>query len=232
MGRGIRRSAVPREEIFLTTKLWVSEYTDVSSAINETLQRLNVDYIDLLLLHQPYGEYMTAYADMEKAVQDGRVRSIGLSNFYQDKFNEIMTIATIPPALDQLETNPLNQQVDMHAYLEQTNTVLESWFPLGGRSYTQSLFDHETIRAIAQAHGKSSAQIVLRWHLQAGNIAIPGSSNPDHIQENIEIFDFELTEEEMLQLQALDTGKGVYDFSDDSAGQGYTSFSPDFNNQP
>ena len=151
----------------------------------------------MLLLHQPYGNNIKAYKGLEKAVKDGKVRAIGLSNFYKEKFDEIMSVATITPALLQNETNPFCQQTEMKEYLKQYGTVLEAWYPLGGRGNTQTLFQDPVIVEIAQAHNKSSAQVVLRWHIQAGNIAIPGSSNPDHIQENIEIFDFELSSEEM-----------------------------------
>ena len=231
VGRGIKRSDVPREEIFVTTKLWVSEYDNVETAIDETLARLDLEYVDLLLLHQPYGDYMTAYPAMEKAVEDGKVRAIGLSNFYTEKFDEIMSVATIPPAVLQIETNPLNQQMDIRPYLAEHGTVLEAWSPLGGRGHTDELFNNEVIAEIAGAHGKSVVQTILRWHMQIGNVAIPGSTNADHIQENIEIFDFELTEDEMERIAALDTGVGVYDFSSDEGGDGYTSFSPDFNAQ-
>lgn len=230
VGRGIERSGVPREEIFVTTKLWPSDYENVDAAIDDTLARLNLEYIDLLLLHQPYGEYMTAYPALEQAVADGRVRAIGLSNFYEEKFDEIMTVATIPPAVLQIETNPLTQQIEMREYLSQYGTVLEAWSPLGGRGHTDTLFNDATIAEIAQAHDKSVVQTILRWHMQMGNVAIPGSSNPDHIQENIEIFDFELTDAEMDFLRGLDTGRGVYEFPDDG-GENYISFSPDFNAQ-
>ena len=233
VGRAIKRSGVPREEIFVTTKLWISEYEDAERAIDETLARLDLDYIDLLLLHQPYGNYVEGYRGMEQAVREGKVRAIGLSNFYQDKFEEIMNIATITPALVQNETNPYFQQTEMKEYLKQYNTVLEAWYPLGGRGNTQELFNNPTIAQIAQSHGKSSAQVILRWHLQAGSIAIPGSSNPDHIQENFEIFDFELSDDEMARIGALDTGSGKYDYiaPNQEQEERFLSSAPDFNAQ-
>lgn len=237
VGRGIQRAIdegiVTREEIFLTTKLWVSEYERVDESIDETLARLNLDYIDMLLLHQPYGNYVEGYKGLEKAVQDGKVKSIGLSNFYEEKFNEIMSIATITPSLLQNETNPFYQETEMKEFLKQYGTVLEAWYPLGGRGNTQTLFSDPTIMEIAEAHNKSSAQIVLRWHMQAGNIAIPGSSNPDHIQENIEIFDFELSEEEMDRIAEMDTGKGKYDYESSNQEQEdrFTSAVIDFDAQ-
>ena len=138
-------------------------------------------------------------------MEDGKLRAIGLSNYCTpDDFDRLVNAATITPALLQNETHPYHQSTEMKDHLAQYGTVMESWFPLGGRGNTQTLFNDETISAIAAAHGKTSAQIILRWHLQAGNIAIPGSSNEDHIQENYEIFDFELTDEEMTQMTALD----------------------------
>lgn len=207
VGRGIKRALdegiVKREDIFLTTKLWFNNYT--MDGIDQALEKLGVDYIDLLLLHQPMGDYIGGYKAMEEAVAQGKVKSIGISNFSQAQFEEIMEIATIPPAINQVETHPFNQQIEMMEYMDQYGTVIEAWFPFGGRGHTQELFNNETIVEIAQAHGKTSAQIIVRWHLQAGHIAIPGSNNPDHIKENISIFDFELTDEEMQKMSALDT---------------------------
>lgn len=204
VGKGIRKSGVPREEIFVTTKLWTSDYANAEKEIDERLERLSLDYIDLLLLHHPANRDRDAYKAMEKAVEKGKLRSIGLSNFYEDEFKEMMKIVAITPAVVQNETHSYNQGKNMKELLKPYGALLESCFPLGGRGNTQILFNDTAIRDIVNAHGKSSAQIILRWHLQAGNIAIPGSSNPDHIQENIEIFDFELTDTDMQKLDALD----------------------------
>ena len=150
---------------------------------------------------------------MERAVAAGKLRSIGLSNFYEPAdFDRLVNATTIKPAILQNETHPYHQSKEMQHHIDQYGTVLESWFPLGGRGNTQTLFNDSTIRAIADAHGKTSAQIILRWHLQAGNIAIPGSSNEAHIQENFEIFDFELTDEEMEQMTALDKNRRFADY--------------------
>jgi diketogulonate reductase-like aldo/keto reductase len=237
VGRGIQKSGVPREEIFITTKLWPGDYGDVARAIDDTLARLNLEYIDLLLLHQPYGNVAEGYRGLEAAVRQGKVRSIGISNFYEKKFDEIMSIATIPPAVLQVESNPYYHQAVMREHVKPYGTVLMAWFPLGGRvderNNTQTrLFNEETIAEIASAHNKTPAQVILRWHLQIGNITIPGSRNPDHIQENIEIFDFELTEEEMWGLSTLDTGSGSFDFSNVDDQPNFGSFRlMDFNNQ-
>jgi diketogulonate reductase-like aldo/keto reductase len=237
VGRGIKRAGVPRDEIFITTKLWPGNYEDVERAIDDTLARLDVEYIDLLLLHQPYGNVVESYRGLEAAVRQGKVRSIGLSNFYERKFDEIMSIATIPPAVLQVESNPYYHQAVMREYVKPYGTVLMAWFPLGGRvderNNTQTrLFNEETIVGIAAAHNKTPAQVILRWHLQIGNIAIPGSRNPAHIQENFEIFDFALTAEEMRRLSVLDTGVGAYDFSNVDEEPRFSFTTPmDFNAQ-
>ncbi|QQO07690.1 aldo/keto reductase [Breznakiella homolactica] len=237
VGRGIKRSGVPREEIFVTSKLWPSDYDNVDKAIDDTLARLGLDYIDLLLLHQPYGNYMGAYQAMEKAISKGKVRSIGLSNTYQDKFDNIMRVATIPPAVLQVERNPYIQQTELQEHIKPYGTVMEDWFPLGGRSNSSnrqaSLFNDEIILAIAQAHGKTAAQIILRWHLQSGGIAIPGSSNPAHILENITIFDFELTIEEMQRISTFDTDELIFDHRSPNEEANTNAYSRpmDFNSQ-
>lgn len=210
VGRGIQRAIdegiCTREEIFVTTKMWTDDYDDGDRAIENSLNRLGLDYIDLMILHhsQPEND-VEAYQAMERAVEDGKLRSIGLSNYYTpEDFDRLVGATTIVPVLLQNETHPYHQSMEMKEHLEKYGTVMESWFPLGGRGNTQTLFNDETISSIADAHGKTSAQIILRWHLQAGNIAIPGSSNEDHIQENYEIFDFELSEEEMQRMSDLD----------------------------
>ena len=210
VGRGIRKAIdeglVKREEIFVTTKMWTSDFGNGAAAINASLNRLGLDYIDLMILHhsQPSND-VQAYQAMEKAVSEGKLRSIGLSNYYTPSdFDRLVNATTIKPALLQNETHPYHQSEMMKSHIAQYGTVMESWFPLGGRGNTQTLFNDETISGIAAAHGKTSAQIILRWHLQAGNIAIPGSSNEAHIAENYDIFDFALNADEMAQLTALD----------------------------
>lgn len=218
VGRGIRRAIeegyVTREEIFVTTKMWTSDFGNGDAAIDASLERLGLDYIDLMILHhsQPSND-VDAYQAMERAVADGKLRYIGLSNYYEpEDFDRLVNATTIVPALLQNETHPYHQSTEMKTHIAQYGTVLESWFPLGGRGNTQILFNDPTIAAIAEAHDKTSAQVILRWHLQAGNIAIPGSSNPDHILENISIFDFELTDDEMVQMTALDRNDRFADY--------------------
>lgn len=218
VGRGIRRAIddgfVTREEIFVTTKMWTSDYDNGDVAINASLERLGLDYIDLMILHhsQPEND-VAAYKAMEQAVADGRLKAIGLSNYYDpDDFDRMVNATSILPAVLQNETHPYYQSADMKEHIAQYGTVLESWFPLGGRGNTQTLFNDPVISAIAAAHGKTSAQVILRWHLQDGHIAIPGSHNEKHIQENFNIFDFELTPDEMMQIAALDKNERLGDW--------------------
>ena len=213
VGRGIQRAIdeglVTREEIFVTTKMWTSDFGNGAASIDASLRRLNLDYIDLMILHhsQPSND-VDAYKSMEQAVSEGKLRSIGLSNYYTaEDFDRLVNATTITPALLQNETHPHYQSTAMKEHLKQYGTVLESWFPLGGRGHTQELFNDPTISSIAAAHGKTSAQVLLRWHLQAGNIAIPGSSNEAHIAENFDIFDFELTDAEMQRIAAMDQNR-------------------------
>ena len=210
VGRGIRRAIsegiVSREEIFVTTKMWTSDFGNGDAAIDTSLNRLGLNYIDLMILHhsQPSND-VQAYQAMERAVESGKLRSIGLSNYYTPAdFDRLVNATTIKPALLQNETHPYHQSGEMKAHIAQYGTVLESWFPLGGRGNTQTLFNDETIRSIAEAHGVSSAQAIIRWHLQAGNICIPGSSNEQHIIEDYDVWDFELTDQEMARMTALE----------------------------
>ena len=218
VGRGVRRAIddgfVTREEIFVTTKMWTSDYDNGDAAINASLERLGLDYIDLMILHhsQPEND-VSAYKAMEQAITDGRLKAIGLSNYYDpDDFDRIVNSTSILPAVLQNETHPYYQSADMKEHIAQYGTVLESWFPLGGRGNTQALFNDPVISTIAAAHGKTSAQVILRWHLQDGHIAIPGSHNETHIQENFDIFDFELTSEEMEQIAALNKNERLGDW--------------------
>ena len=213
VGRGIKRAIteniVKREDIFVTTKMWTSDFSNGKSAIDASFRRLNLDYIDLMILHhsQPYND-VDAYKSMEEAVKTGKLKSIGLSNYYTtEDFDRLVNATTIKPAILQNETHPYHQSQNIKTHISKYGTVLESWFTLGGRGNTRDLFNDKTIKSIADAHKKTSAQILLRWHLQDNNIAIPGSSNPDHILENYQIFDFELTPDEMAKIKSLDKNK-------------------------
>ena len=211
VGRGMKRAIdegiCTREEIFLTTKLWPSEYEDVESAVEDTLKRLDTGYIDLLLLHQSVGNFIAGYQGMERVVEAGKIKSIGLSNFYQTKFQKVLDVAKIKPAVLQNETHPFWQGNDMKEFMKPTGTILEAWFPLGGRDSHGEILRDPVINAIAKAHGKSAAQVIIRWHLQKGFCVVPGSSNPAHIQENIESFSFTLSDDEMKQIATLNKEK-------------------------
>ncbi len=207
MGEAVRNSGIPREEIFVITKLYPNQFDHPEAAIEEALAKLDIDYIDMMLLHHPGTGDVEAYLAMEKAVADGKIRSLGLSNWYVEELEEFLPQINITPALVQNEIHPYYQGNDVIPYIHSLGIVVQGWYPLGGRGYTAQLLGNEVISEIAAAHRKSSAQVILRWNLQKGVVVIPGSSNPDHIQENTELFDFELTEEEMGRINALDRGE-------------------------
>ena len=207
VGEAVRNSGIPREEIFVITKLYPNQFSDAEAAIEEALVKLDIDYIDMMLLHHPGTDDVEAYLAMEKAVADGKIRSLGLSNWYVEELEEFIPQINIMPALVQNEIHPYYQENDVIPYIHGLGIVVQGWYPLGGRGYTAELLGNEVISDIAAAHGKSSAQVILRWNLQKGVVVIPGSSNPNHIQENTELFDFELTEEEMGRIDALDRGE-------------------------
>ena len=208
VGRGIRKAIsdgiVKREEVFLTSKIMPSNYNSPDKAIDESLKALNVDYIDLMLIHQPGYHDEEVYKALERAVKAGKVRSIGISNYYTpQEFERINKIAEITPAIVQNENHPYYQNNALQEYLKQYGTVIESWYPFGGRGHTKEIFNNETIQQIAKAHQKTPAQIISRWHIQAGYITVPGSGNPKHIEENFKIFDFKLNDSEMQAIAAL-----------------------------
>lgn len=207
IGEAIRESDIPREEIFVTTKLYPNQFADAEAAIEECLEKLNIGYIDLMLLHHPGTNDVAAYKAMERAVAQGKIRSLGLSNYYVEEMSEFLPQVSIKPVLVQNEIHPYYQENDVIPYMHGQGIVVEAWYPFGGRGHTSEMFADETISRIARAHGKSSAQVILRWDLQKGVVVIPGSSDPDHIRENISVFDFELTDEEMAAINALDRGE-------------------------
>ena len=209
VGRGIRRAmqdfGIRREDIFVTSKLWTSSFNNADYEVDERLERLGLDYIDLLLLHHTAAYDEQAYQAMERGVKAGKIRSIGLSNFYEDDVDRMMKIATIRPAVLQNETHPYHQSRSVKAHIAKLGTILEAWFPLGGRGTgIRTLSQHEVITSIAATHQKSPYQVILRWHLQCGTIAIPGSSNAAHIAEDYDIFDFSLTPDEMQRINDLE----------------------------
>ena len=207
VGEAVRNSGIPREEIFVITKLYPDQFDHPEAAIQEALEKLGIDYIDMMLLHHPGSGDVEAYLAMEKAVAEGKIRSLGLSNWYVEELEEFLPQVNIIPALVQNEIHPYYQENDVISYIHSLGIVVQGWYPLGGRGYTAELLGDEVISEIAAAHGKTPAQVILRWNLQKGVVVIPGSSNPDHIRENTELFDFELTEEEMERIDALDRGE-------------------------
>lgn len=204
VGQGVRQSGIPREEVFVTTKLYPSQFANAEAAIDEALRKLDIGYIDMMLLHHPGAHEVEAYKAMERAVKDGKIRSIGLSCFYIAELDRFLPQISIMPALVQNEIHPYYQDNDVIPYIQSKGIVVQGWYPLGGRGYTGALLNNPVISGIARAHGKSSAQVILRWNLQKSVAVIPGSSNPAHIRENLDIFDFELTDEEMTSIKALD----------------------------
>ena len=207
VGRAMKKSGLSRDEIFLETKLWPTVY-EKDDAIEDTLRRLDTDYIDLLLLHQPAGNYIHAYRIMEKAVKEGRVRSIGVSNFEGEPLEEILRICEIRPAVIQVEAHPYYPQNELKERLKEVGTKLQAWYPLGHGD--KSLQEEEIFKRLAEKYHKSTVQIILRWHVQSENIVIPGSRNPEHIKDNADLFDFELTEEEMNDVSMIKSNRRYY----------------------
>lgn len=207
VGRAMRKSGIPRDEIFLETKLWPSFY-EQEDAVEKTLQRLGTDYIDLLLIHQPAGNYVAGYRLMEKAYKEGKVRAIGLSNFTPEQVQEILDICEVKPAVLQTEVHPYSQEKELKAFLDKEGIVIQAWYPLGHGD--KALIQEPLFAEFGKKYGKSNAQIILRWHIQAGNIVIPGSKNPAHIKDNFNLFDFALTDDEMAKITALDKQKRYY----------------------
>ena len=210
VGEGVKKAIsegiIQREDVFITSKIYAS--TDHSKAIEKSLKNLDLEYIDLLLIHQPGFDDEGLYKTMEKYYQEGKLKSIGISNYYtKEAVDEVFSYAKVVPAIIQNENHIYYQNHKLQEYVKQYGILIESWYPFGGRGHTEENFNHETIVEIAKKYNKTSAQIILRWQLQAGYIAIPGSKNPDHIKENIHIFDFSLTEEDMNQIYRINKNK-------------------------
>ncbi len=210
VGQAVRESGIPREEVWITSKLWPSEYGEgkTMEGIDKMLVRLDVDHLDLLLLHQQFGDYLGAWRDMEKAVAQGKVRSIGLSNFESDRLEEVLAAANIKPAVLQVECHPYYQQAALKKRIEPFGTKTESWYPLGHAD--AGLLGEPLFAQLGQKYGKSSAQVILRWHIQEGNIVFPKTTNPQHMRDNLDIFDFQLACDEMAQIRKLDRGQRFF----------------------
>ena len=204
IGRAIKDSNVPREEIFIITKLYPNQFDDPESAIEMAFEKLGVDYIDMMLLHHPGDNDVKAYKAIEKYVEAGKIRSIGLSSWYEKELKEFLPKVSITPSLVQNEIHPYYLENDVIPYIQSLGIVVQGWYPFGGRGHTKELLNDKVIVEIAKNHNVSSAQVILRWNLQKGVVVIPGSSNPNHIKENTEIYHFELSKDEMDKINALD----------------------------
>ena len=210
VGSAIKKSDIPREDIFITTKVWIDNYgyEKCKASIYESLKKLQTDYIDLVLLHQPFSDYYGAWRALEDLYDEGKIRAIGISNFYPDRMVDIASFARIRPMVNQIETNPLNQQVEAHEWLKKYGIAHEAWAPLGEKR--NGLFENKTLEKIANVHGKSVAQVILRWELQRDIIIIPKSTHKERMIENLDIFDFSLSDKEMQEIAELDTKTSLF----------------------
>ncbi len=210
VGSAIRKSGVPRQEIFLTTKVWVEHYgyESARASVLQSMEKLHTDYLDLVLLHQPFGDYYGAYRALEDLYDQGKVRAIGVSNFYPDRLVDIASFARIRPMVNQVEIHPYHQQAEAKAWMEKYGVQPEAWAPFGeGRG---GLFDDPVLAAIAKQYGKTPAQVILRWHLQRGVVIIPKSTHIERMRQNLDVFDFTLSEEDMAAIAALDKKQSAF----------------------
>ncbi|MFR0678965.1 aldo/keto reductase [Dysgonomonas mossii] len=210
VGNAIRNSGISRNEFFITTKVWISNagYEKAKASIDESLRKLQTDYIDLLLIHQPFGDYYGTYRAMEEAYKEGKIRAIGVSNFYPDRFIDLAEFVNVKPAVNQVETHVFNQQVTPQEIMQQYGTQIESWGPFAeGKN---DFFTNETLKNIGDKYAKSVAQVALRFLIQRGVVVIPKSVNRERMRENIEVFDFALTKDEMIAISKLDKGESLF----------------------
>lgn len=210
VGRAIAKSGVPRGEIFLTTKVWIEHYgyENARASVLESMRKLQVDYLDLCLLHQPFGDVYGAYRALEDLYDEGKLRAIGVSNFYADRLVDIASFSRIRPMVDQVETHPHNQQRESKLWHEKYGVQTEAWAPFGeGRG---DMFTQPELMAIARKHGRTVAQVILRWHMQRGIVAIPKSTHVERMEENFRVFDFALDEEDMAAIAVLDRGQSSF----------------------
>ena len=228
-GRAIKASGVKRGEIFLVSKLWPSVYED-ENAVDDMLKRLDTDYVDLLFLHQPTDNWRAGYRNIEKAYREGKVKAIGISNFDIDPelTRHAIEFAEIKPQMVQVEAHPYYTQKELKAMLSNYGIGLMAWYPLGHGD--RSLIEEPVFAELGKKYGKTSAQIILRWHIRSGNVIIPGSRNPAHIRDNFDVFDFELTDEEMARIAELDKGKRYYNGTWEQIAA-YKAWAPDFDAQ-
>lgn len=224
VGRGIKESGVPREKVFLSTKLWASEYEN-ENAVDETLERLGVDYVDLLYIHQPAGNWLAGYRQLEKAYRDGKAKAIGISNFEGKYLDELSTKWEVVPQFIQVEAHPYFTQEELRKTLDKYGIKLMAWYPLGHGD--KSLMEEPVFAKMGEKYGKTSAQVILRWHTQMGFVVIPGSKNVDHIKDNLDILDFRLTDDEMAEIAKLNKGVRYYTRTDEALA-GFAAFQPTY----
>ncbi len=209
VGRGMRASGIDRKDIFLSTKLWPSEYSN-KNAVDETMERLGIDYIDLLFIHQPTSNWRDGYKRLLEAYDSGKIRSIGISNFEGEYIEDLLKEFDVRPQVIQVECHPFFPQDELRKITDKEDIKIMSWYPLGGKGMTAGLLNHPSITALAGKYHKSTAQIILKWHVQMGFIVIPGSKNTDHIKANIDLFDFELSADDMKEIAKLNNGERRY----------------------
>lgn len=226
VGRAVKKSEVDRHDIWITSKLWPNEYGEKKTpvAIDRMLERLDTDYIDMLLLHQQFGDYVGAWKAVEKAVKAGKVRAIGISNFDGERLDNLLENAEIKPAIMQVELHPYYQQQQLWKKMTQYDTKFESWYPIGHGD--PNLINEPIFTKLAEKYGKTNVQIILRWHIQKGFIVFPKSTNPEHIKQNIDIFDFQLTPDEMAEIDALDKHKRYFTMSLSAQKAAFAKFKP------
>lgn len=223
-GRGIKESGVKREDVFISTKLWSSEYEN-ENAVNETLERLGVEYLDLLYVHQPAGNWLQGYRQLEKAYKEGKVKAIGISNFEGKYIEELQTKWEIIPQFIQVEAHPYFTQKELRKTLDKYDIKIMSWYPLGHGD--KALINEPIFVELGKKYGKTSAQIILRWHIQMGFVVIPGSKNIEHIKDNLNILDFTLTDDEMAEIAKLDKNKRYHHHTDEQLAR-FAAWKPEF----
>ena len=210
VGNAIQKSGIPREELFITTKVWIDNYgyEKTKASVLESMEKLKTDYLDLILLHQPFSDYYGSYHALEEMYKDGKVRAIGVSNFYPDRLSDICAFNEITPQVNQVETNPLNQQIKAQENMIKNKVQIEAWAPFGeGRN---NIFSNSTLDRISKKYQKTVAQVILRWLIQRGVVALAKSTHIERMQENFDLFDFELSKEDMDTIMTLDTGNSLF----------------------
>lgn len=227
VGRGIKRSGVAREDIFISTKIWASQYL-TEGTVEKSLELLGTDYIDLMFIHQPAGDFMAEYRKLEKAYKEGKIKSIGISNFQGEKLKKLLDECEIKPHVIQMEAHPYYRDEKTIAALAPCGCCVMAWYPLGHGDH--ALLEEPVVKELAEKYGKSTAQVILRWHTQVGNIVIPGSTNPEHIKANLDIFDFELTDEEMKKMAGLNKNVRYY-YPDEEKLAAYANMKIDLDSQ-